>query len=80
MVVLLPEGKETGSLRVQLGAPRLTQGPGAEPSWALCSVCLEAALGRGVSAQEEFLQTELYFVSFLVPKSCGMGVSGLWPC
>lgn len=79
MVLLLPEGKETGSPRVQLGALRLTQGPGAEP-WALGSVCLEAALGRGVSAQEEFLQTELYFVSFLVPKSCGMGVSGLWPC
>lgn len=45
---------------------------------SLLLVWVKAALGLRVSAQEEFMKIELYFVSFLVPEACGMDVSVLW--
>lgn len=42
-------------------------------------VCLEGSLGlRVCSPGRELMKIELYFVSFLVPKACGIEVSVLW--
>lgn len=35
---------------------------------------------QSVCPGRELMKIELYFVSFLVPKACGIEVSGLWRC